>query len=169
MVPRRHGLTLLETLLATAVLVVVVTAVMSALSAGRAQSEHAQQAIAASLSAEMLMARITGVNDADFATALAWRSHFTDDISQGGWNGHLEQPGSLRAGREATLPLLPPTYQQCQLQVSTERRTQFIAPPIATAIDGVEVTVEARSPSDASITRIVRFIPVPHTLVEAGP
>jgi len=166
---RRAGLTLLETLLATALLVVVVTAVMSALSAGRAQSVRAQQALAATLASEMLMARITGVAPEAFPDDLAWFHHFTDAPTHGGWNGHAETPGSIRAGRDPALPLLPSRYQDLTMQVTTARATHLIPPPIAIAIDGVEVAIETRPDPEASPTRLVRFLPLPHTLTEGAP
>ena len=165
----RRGLTLLETLLASAVLLVLVTAVMSALSAGRAQSTHARQAIAASLSTEMLMARITGVDPNEFSSLDAWLAHFTNDADAGGWNGHLEQAGQLRAGRHPALPLLPISYQQCELHVDAARHIQLIPPPISTAVDGVEIIVEARTSNASTAARLVRFLPAPQHLVEASP
>ena len=86
--PQRHaqrrGLTLLETLLATAILLIVVTAVMSAMSAGRAQSNHAKQVVSATLAAEMLMARVTAVQSESFLTGEAWTNHFTLGVQAGG-------------------------------------------------------------------------------------
>jgi len=164
-----HGITLLETLLATAVLLIVVTAVMSALAAGRAQSENAKQVVSATLAAEMLMARITSVEPESFPSGEAWTGHFTNGASNGGWDGHAEQAGEIRAGRDIALPLLPDGYQQLTLQVRTTQQTQLIAPPIAIAIDGVEIAVEARTLDDRPVTRLVRFLPMPQTLAEAAP
>jgi type II secretory pathway pseudopilin PulG len=166
---QRHGLTLLETLLATAILLIVVTAVMSALSAGRAQSNHAKQVVSATLAAEMLMARVTAGQSEAFLTGTAWTAHFTHDIQAGGWNGHAEQPGQIRAGREAALPLLPAGYQNLTLQVTTTHMTQLIPPPVATAIDGVEISVAASTPENRKMTRLVRFLPMPQTLAGASP
>lgn len=165
----RRGLTLLETLLATAILLIVVTAVMSALSAGRAQSNHAKQVVSATLAAEMLMARVTAVQNESFLSGTAWANHFTDDVQAGGWNGHAEQAGQIRAGREAALPLLPAGYQDLSLQVTATQKTQFIPPPVATAIDGVEISVAASTPDNREMTRLVRFLPMPQTLAGASP
>ena len=166
---RARGITLLETLLATAVLLIVVTAVMSALAAGRSQSEEARQVVSATLAAEMLMARITSVQPESFQTGEAWVGHFTGSASNGGWDGHAEQAGAIRAGREAALPLLPDGYQRLTLHVSTTKQTQLIPPPIAIAIDGVKIAVEARTLDDRPVTRLVRFLPMPQTLAGAAP
>jgi type II secretory pathway pseudopilin PulG len=167
--PRSRGITLLETLLATAVLLIVVTAVMSALSAGRAQSETAKQVVSATLAAEMLMARVTSVQPESFQTGQAWRDHFTSPVSGGGWNGHIEHTGQVRAGRDLALPLLPTGYQELSLHVHAADQTQLIPPPIATAIEGVEIAVEAHSADDRTVARLVRFLPMPQTLAGAGP
>lgn len=166
---RRRGITLLETLLATAVLLIVVTAVMSALAAGRAQSEEAKQVVSGTLAAEMLMARVTSVQPESFQTGEAWTAHFTSPVSSGGWNGHTEQAGDIRAGRDLALPLLPEGYQSLTLHVSTAKHTQLIPPPIATAIEGVEIAVEAHAFDDRTLTRLVRFLPMPQTLAGVGP
>jgi len=165
----RTGLTLLETLLATALLVVVVTAIMTAVSAGRAQSVQAQRALAATLAAEMLMARITGVDPQTFPDDIAWFQHFTEETHHGGWHGHTESPGAVRAGRATALPLLPKRYQDLSLRVKTARSTQLIPPPISVAIDGVEVAIETRPDPESPPTRLVRFLPLPHALVEGTP
>jgi type II secretory pathway pseudopilin PulG len=160
-------LTLLEALLATAVLLIVVTAVMSALSAGTAQSQEARRGVSATLACEMLMARITGVNPEDFSTDEDWFRHFTEPVTAGGWDGHAESTGGIRAGREPALPLLPSGYQTFSLHVTTNRRMHLIPAPISAAISGVEVAVESRS-DDRSITRIVRFLPLPRALAEVS-
>ena len=171
--PQRHaqrrGLTLLETLLATAILLIVVTAVMSAISAGRAQSNHAKQVVSATLAAEMLMARVTAVQSESFLTGEAWTKHFTLGVQAGGWNGHSEQAGQITAGRKSALPLLPAGYQELTLYVTATKLTQFIPPPVATAIDGVEISVAASMPDDREMTRLVRFLPMPQTLAGASP
>jgi type II secretory pathway pseudopilin PulG len=164
---RRRGLTLLEALLATAVLLIVVTAVMSALSAGTAQSQEARRGVSATLACEMLMARITGVNSDEFTTDEEWFRHFTDPITGGGWDGHAEPTGDIRAGREPALPLLPTGYQAFSLHVDTNQRLHLIPSPISAAISGVEIAVESRD-GDRSLTRIVRFLPLPRALAEVS-
>jgi len=46
---------------------------------------------------------------------------------------------------------------------------QMIPAPLATAIAGVEVTVEALDGDERTLTRLVRFVPVPRVLAEAAP
>jgi prepilin-type N-terminal cleavage/methylation domain-containing protein len=166
---RRRGLTLLESLMAIAVLVVVVTAVMSAMSAGRAQSEQARRSISAALAAEMLMSRVTGIDPDVFQSQDAWYAHFTDPATAGGWHGHHEVAGAIRAGRAAALPLLPAGYQDVVLRVATDRQMQMVPPPLAIAIAGVEVTVEALDDHNQTLTRLIRFVPLPRSLADAAP
>ncbi len=165
----RRGLTLLEALLASAVLVIVVTAVMSAVSAGASQSEAARRGVSATLASDMLMARITGISPEGFTDNDAWFRHFTEPVSSGGWDGHAEAPGGVRAGRDPLLPLLPDGYQSFSLQVDVERRLHFVPPPLGAAISGVDVSIEARDTDDRSIHRLNRFLPLPQTLAEGSP
>ena len=164
----RRGLTLLEALLASAVLVIVVTAVMSAVSAGAAQSEAARRGVSATLASDMLMARITGISPVGFADDEAWFRHFTDPAQSGGWHGHVEEPGAIRAGRDPLLPLLPDGYQTVSLLVDVERRLHFVPPPLGAAIYGVEISIEARDADDRSVHRLNRFLPLPQTLAEVS-
>lgn len=165
----RRGLTLLETLIAVAVLLVVVTAVMSALQAGRAMALDARQHVTASLAAEMLMARVTSVDQEQFSGDDAWYAHFIQDASDGGWNGHQEAPGSIRAGTKPDQPLLPADYQAIALGVSTSRAVHRIPAPLQAEIDGVEVHVRAMTPEGRDVVDLVRFVPVPRELIGGAP
>ncbi|MDP7028791.1 MAG: hypothetical protein QF733_01055 [Phycisphaerales bacterium] len=162
----RRGLTLLEALLASAILVIVVTAVMSAVSAGAAQSDAARRGVSATLACDMLMARITGISPDEFSDGEAWFSHFTTPADTGGWDGHMEEPGNIRAGRNPLLPLLPDGYQSCSLRVAIERRLHFVPPPLGAAVYGVDVSIEARDEEDRSLHRLNRFLPLPQVLAE---
>jgi len=64
-----------------------------------------------------------------------------------------------------------PRFPCCRMDthVSTTKQTQLIPPPIAIAIDGVEIAVEARTLDDRPVTRLVRFLPMPQTLAGAAP
>src|SRR5262245_1838221 len=68
----RRAFTLVEALMATGLLLVVVVAVSTAITAGQQQAYEAHQRIAASLAAEELMGRIAAD---DYASLLTWNGH----------------------------------------------------------------------------------------------
>ena len=160
----RRGLTLLESLLAVAVLLLVTTAVMSALTAGHAQSAAGRRTVAATLACEMLMARITGLDPATCDTDETWYKAFTDPAESGGWNGHTESPGDIRAGNSPVLQLLPPDYQDFSLTVTTNQGTHLVGPPLSVAIQGVDLRVDAADKQDRPLASISRFVPLPQVL-----
>lgn len=160
----RRGLTLLETLLAVTILLLVTTAVFSALTAGQGQSAHARQTLSAAIACEMLMARVTGVDPNAFSTSQEWYDAIAGPASTSGWDGYVEVAGEIRAGRAPTLSHLPEDYQRFSLHVEAERHTELIGAPLSVAIQGVQVHVEARDDTARPITSILRFIPVPQVL-----
>lgn len=159
-------MTLLESLIAVALLVVVVTAVLSAMEVGRQQSDEGRRLTMSALAAEMLLARVADADAGAFQEDQAWFRHFTNTIANGGWNGHHESEGAVRAGRDPVLPLLPVDYQDFQLLVETERRTHRIDPPIAVDIEGVQIRVQASAADGRTLTTIERFLPLPQHLAE---
>ena len=76
----RRGLTLIESVIATAMLAVAITAIFSALAAGQSHARVAADDLAGSMAAETLMSRIVH----DCST--------TDPLE---WHGHRENPGSM--------------------------------------------------------------------------
>ena len=162
----RRGVTLLESLIAVGLLVVVVTAVLSAMEVGRQQSDEGRRLTMSALAAEMLLARVADADANAFQEPQAWFRHFTNSSTNGGWNGHLEPAGSVRAGRDAVLPLLPEDYQEFQLLVETQRQVHRIDPPIAVEIEGVHVRVLATTGEGRALTTIERFLPLPQHLAE---
>jgi hypothetical protein len=144
--PIRRGLTLFESLIAIGLLVATVTAVMSALAAGRQHSNVARLSMSAGLAVEMLMARVT-------ATA-----HTNDGWMQlPGWQGYRELPGSIEAGSGT---LLSEEYQGLELTVELADSRHDI-PSLAVRIDGRDVQVTARNNVGKTLVQIVRFLPEP--------
>lgn len=162
----RRGVTLLESLIAVGLLVVVVTAVLSAMEVGRQQSDEGRRLTMSALAAEMLLARVADADADAFNEDQAWFRHFTNAITNGGWNGHHESVGTVRAGRDPLLPLLPEDYQDFELHVVTQRRTHRIDPPIAVDIEGVQIRVQASATDGRALTTIERFLPLPQHLAE---
>ncbi len=160
----RRALTLLETLLAVAILLLVTTAVISALTAGRGQSAQARRTLSADIACEMLMARITGLNPTEFSTSQQWYDAIAGPEQSGGWDGYAEAHGEIRAGRSAALGYLPEDYQQFSLHVDADRHIASVGPPLSVAIQGVEVQVEARDDEARPIATVRRFVPVPQVL-----
>ena len=144
----RRGLTLFESLIAIGLLVATVTAVMSALAAGRQHSNVAKVSMTAGLAAEMLMARVTS------------SAHTNDGwLELPDWDGYREIPGQIQAGSGSRLPV---DYQQLELTVELAESRHDI-PSLAVRIDGQNVQVTARNDSGEMLAQIVRFLPEPQT------
>ncbi|MAD78382.1 MAG: hypothetical protein CMJ51_03305 [Planctomycetaceae bacterium] len=80
--PVRRGLTLVESVIATAVLAVAITGIFSALAAGTAHAGASADDLAASVAAEDLLDRV--LHDCD-----------RRGIDPLDWDGHEEMPGEL--------------------------------------------------------------------------
>ena len=143
---RRRGLTLFESLIAIGLLLATVTAVMSALAAGRQHANEARLSLSAGLAAEMLMARVT----AGASTAQGW-----NELDE--WNGYQESVGEIEAGSGA---LLPEAYQSMDLNVQMFDGRHDI-PAIAVEVDGRDIKVEARDTRGMLLAEVVRFVPEP--------
>lgn len=140
-VPHRRGVTLVESLIAAMLLVVVVTAVLGALSAGQQHATEARRLVSAGLSAEMLMARVT---------ASDW-----SDLDQ--WNGYQEQPGKAMGPDETPLPEL---YNLIGRRVTIIPDDQVID-ELQVIVSGYLVTVESYDAKGRVLASIIRFIPEP--------
>lgn len=82
--PTRRGLTLVESVIATAVLAVAITGIFSALAAGQAHAGASADELAATVAAEDMIDRI--LHDCD--------RRGVDPLV---WDGHQESPGDLQA------------------------------------------------------------------------
>jgi type II secretory pathway pseudopilin PulG len=142
----RRGLTLFESLIAIGLLLATVTAVMSALAAGRQHANEARLSLSAGLAAEMLMARVT----AKASTPQGW-----NDLAD--WHGYQESTGRIEAGSGA---LLPDAYQSMDLKVQMAEGRHDI-PSIAVSVDGRDVKVEAHDTDGVLLAEVVRFVPEP--------
>lgn len=80
--PGRRGLTLIESVIAVAILSLAITAVFGALTAGTAHVEAGADDLAATVAAEDLMSRLLAEDGADPSD----------------WNGHRETAGALVDG-----------------------------------------------------------------------
>ena len=135
----RRGLTLVEALVASALLLTVVTAILSAVSAGHQQAREAHGLVTASLAAEQLMARISSD---DYGTLPNWD----------GWD---EGPGTLVG--EDRLPVLFNLVGR-RVQVTPEEHAlEFLQ----VLVNGYTVTVESYDTTGRVLTRLIRFIPEP--------
>ena len=137
----RRGLTLVESLLASALLLTVVTAVLSALSAGYQHAREAQGLVTASLAAEHLMAQVTSDTYASIPD----------------WNGWDESPGSLVGESDSSLPELFALVGRRVLVHDGEHTLETLQ----VLVSGVTVTIESYDDTGRVLARLVRFIPEP--------
>ena len=135
----RRGLTLIESLVASALLITVVTAVLSALSAGHQHAREAQGLVTASLAAEQLMARVSSDSYAS--------------ISE--WDGWDEGPGTLVDDDE-----LPTLFSLIGRRVTVESDEHTLE-LLQVLVDGVTITVESYDSGGRVLARLVRFVPEP--------
>jgi len=133
-------------LIAIGLLVATVTAVMSALAAGRQHANEARLTLSAGLAAEMLMARVTATSH----TSEGWSA-------LPNWNGYQEQAGDIEAGSGTRLP---DAYQGMQLRVELTQGRHDI-PAIAVRVDGQDVRVQARDETGRVLAEVIRFVPEP--------
>ena len=135
----RRGITLIEALIASALLLTVVTAILSALSAGHQHAREAQGLVTASLAAEQLMARVSSDEYGSLAD----------------WNGWDEAPGTMVD--EASMPAI---FNLVGRRVLVTREDHAID-HLQVLVNGYTVTVESYDTSGRILTRLVRFIPEP--------
>ena len=137
-----RGLTLVESIVASAILAVSITAVFSAVASGRAHAEVAADELAATVAAEDLLTRVLGSGFDRF-----------DD-----WDGHEEAPGELV---DAEGVFLAPAMQRVGRRVRIERREQTLFDSLA--IPGRTVIVEVFDREERTTGSISRWIPAPES------
>ena len=135
----RRGITLIEALVASALLLTVVTAILSALSAGHQHAREAKGLVTASLAAEQLMAQIG-----------------SDEYgSLPGWDGWDQAPGTLV--HEGELPAMFDLVGRRVRITPAEHAIEHLE----VLLNGYTVTVESYDSTGRILTRLVRFIPEP--------
>jgi type II secretory pathway pseudopilin PulG len=139
----RRGFTLIEALMAAGMLLGIIVAVTSAITAGQQNAHEAQQRIAGALAAEELMGRIATEPYARIAT----------------WNGHVEDVGELTdAGDEP----LPSTLQGVGREVQVASGMKNIS-GLDVRVRGLTVTVRSFNSGGRSLAQITRFVPEPQS------
>ena len=140
-VRRRRGLTLVESVIATAMLAVAVTAIFSALAAGQSHARIAADDLAASVAAETLMDRIV---------------HGSSETDPLDWNGHHEPAGSMTDDTGRPLPGI--TSNVGRRVVATRRIRRLGDGP---RIEGRLVQIHAFDRQARDLTVLERWIPTP--------
>jgi type II secretory pathway pseudopilin PulG len=138
---RRAGFTLLESLMAAGILLTVVVAVTTAVTAGQQQAYEAQQRIAAGLAAEELMSRLMAKPYNDLAT----------------WHGHTQAVGTMTnmAGQP-----MPATFDGIGRNVSVTTSLQTIA-GLDVRVRGRTVIVRSFDLTGRVLSELSRFVPEP--------
>ena len=137
----RRGFTLLEALMAAGLLLVVVVAVISAITAGQQNAYEAHQRIAGALAAEELMGRVAAED----------YSHLSN------WDGHVEAVGALTDMGGQAMPI---TMQMVGRDVRVTLGMETIA-GLNVRVRGKTVTVRAFNKQGRILANISRFIPEP--------
>lgn len=140
---RRRGFTLLEAIIASTILLGIVTAVTGAIVAGQQNSLAARERIAATFAAEALMGRILSAN--------------YDQIA--GWHGHREEPGEML---DETNQPMPPSFGTIGRTVEVETTLNAVE-PLGVYIRGRTVTVRAFNATGDVLVELNRFIVEPRS------
>ena len=133
-----RGLTLVESVIATAVLAVAITAVFGALAAGTVHASQSADELAATVAVEDLMARILADDPAEVRR----------------WHGHEESPGELV---DADGTPLAGGVARVGRRVRVDRVARRLDG--GPTIDGWLVSVEAFDPAGASLGVGERWMP----------
>jgi hypothetical protein len=131
----------MEAMMASAILLVVVMSVTSAITAGQQHAYEAKQRIAAALAADELMCRLSTVAYADLPT----------------WHGHSEAIGAMVDGDSNPLPA---TFDAVGRQVSVVASLETL-PTTTIRVRGRTVRVQAFEEGNRVLCELSRFIPEP--------
>ena len=138
---RRRAFTLIESLMASAILFVVVFSVSAAITAGQQNSREAQERIAGALAAEELLGRLITIHYNDLPT----------------WHNYAEEPGQMiDAGGE----MLPDSINIVGRRVSVSTTLENIT-GIDVRIRGRLVEVTATTPTGREVITLTHFVPEP--------
>lgn len=138
-----RAFTVVESLMAAGILLIIVVAVSSAVTVGQQNGYETQQRISATLAAEELMARLV-------------RTPY-DDLPD--WDGHVEEVGAMTDTRG---DLLPAGFRGIGRMVFVEEDV-MLRPGTGLNIDGVIVTVQSVNNRDEVLAELRRFVPYPST------
>lgn len=138
-----RGITLLETLIASVILLGMVLATSAALSSGQQHGEFAQEQVFGALAAEAKLAEIL----ADEYTSLD------------GYDGSNESPGEMKSYSGSTYPS---TYYRLGRLVQVEDKTHSF-PEIPLDVSGKEITVSIYDTNGNTVLALVRFVPEPES------
>ncbi len=133
-----RGLTLIESVIASAILAVAITAVFSAVASGRAHADLAAEDLASTVAAEDLLARILREDTAALMN----------------WDGYVESRSKLIDGQGS---LLGSAVQRVGRRVRVEPRSQSLRE--GEPIPGWLVTVEMTDADGRLIHAISRWVP----------
>ena len=135
---RRNGFSLIEALIALAILALVFTAIASAIGAGTATAGETRNRVLATLAADELLAEVM--------------SSEGDDLLQ--WDGFAEAAGEGRApdGR------LEPDRRALARGVMVTSGTRVLE-PVGIEVRGHLVVIEVRDGGDRILSRLERFVP----------
>ena len=134
----RRGLTLIESVIAAAVLSVAITAVFGAVSAGAAHVEAGADDLAATIAAEDLMSRLLNTQDRE---PRSWDGHVELVGTLVDGNGVLLQGGVTRVGRE--------------VDVTAEQRRLGTGP----ILDGWTIRIRTFDRTGRDLGALTRWIP----------
>ena len=137
---RRTGFTLLESMIAASLLLVIVVAVMSAITSGQQHAYEAHVRVAGVLAAEDLMSRVAADN--------------YNDIPD--WNSHQEDAGAMV---DADGVAMPDMFIMIGRRVTVT--TSITTLPNGVKVRGRNVQVEAFDLTNRVVATVRRFIPEP--------
>ncbi len=139
--PRRRGYTLLESLMAASILLVIVIAVTSAVLAGQQNALEAQHRIVGALAAEELMGRLTTTPYTQLPT----------------WNGFREEVGDMTDLDGGALPL---SYQGIGRDVTVTLMTHKLK-DLSITIQGREISVRSFDVNGRVLVELITFVAKP--------
>lgn len=146
----RRGLTLLESMIAAAILLVAVIAVSSAMTAGQHHAYEAQLRISGAIAAEDLMGRLNAVAYSDLVT---------------NWDGFEETPGDTQTQQSEDFPS---AFNRIGRRVVIIDGIMHTLPGLNVKIHGLTVQVMAFDDRGETLVTLSRFIPQPQHVTVPG-
>jgi hypothetical protein len=136
-----RAFTLLESLSAAGILLVIVVAVTGAITAGQQNAFEANQRIAGTLAAEELLGRL-----------------LAEDFSRlASWDGYFEPVGAMTDMNDTPMPA---TFAAVGRAIDVHRQVEEIG-EIGVTVHGYEVAVRSFDTSNRTLAEIARFVPEP--------